>query len=810
LAEPDAATIATLRVTAPSLAGRTIGPFRIVRALGEGGMGVVYLAEQEHPIRRQVAFKVIKLGLDSQEITARFQAERQSLALMNHPGIARVLDAGATEEGWPYFVMEYVEGPPLTRFCDEQSMAGRERLALFVKVCEAVQHAHQKGVIHRDLKPSNILVAMVDGRPQPKVIDFGVAKATGQRAAEHTAYTRLGFIVGTPGDMDLDTTTDIYSLGVVLYELLVGAPPFDPDALRRAGYSEMQRLIREYEPTVPSKRLREQGEAATDMARRRGADVPTLERQLKGDLDWITLKAMEKDRARRYASASELAADITRHLANEPVLARPPSAGYRLGKLFQRNKAQAVAAAAMVLALVVLAIGSTVALVKVRRANEQSLREAAKAKAVSDFLENTLSAADPLKQGRSVTVAEVLEKAAASIGRDFQGQPEVEAAVRHTVARTSQAIGLNAQAGEQARLALALRERTLGPGHPETLSALFVLAENESILGRYVEAEALHRRAWADRQRALGAEHRDTLASQSALAASLVNLDRRAEAELLERQVVEVSSRVRGPDHEDTLRAQTSLANILEARGQVADAEALLKDTLIRKRRTIGAEHPSTLDTMDTLGLLLQNASRHAESEPYTREVYQTRLRLLGPDHFDTLGAKGHLALLVRRQGRLDEAEVLTREVVETELRVLGDRHETTLNNMNNLGMILARQKRFAEAEEWQLRAWHTAQQSLPPGHWRTMVFERDYGSTLIGLRRFPEAERHLMASYRALLAAFGHAHRRTTSAAGALANLYEAWGRPDETARYRALASATPTPAPPPPAAAASPRLIQ
>ncbi len=817
MVEPEAATLATLRATAPSLAGRTIGPFRIVRALGEGGMGVVYLAEQEHPIRRQVAFKVIKLGLDSQEITARFQAERQSLALMNHPGIARVLDAGATEEGWPYFVMEYVDGPTLTRFCDEQALDGRARLALFVKVCEAVQHAHQKGVIHRDLKPSNILVAMVDGRPQPKVIDFGVAKATGQRAAEHTAYTRLGFIVGTPGymspeqadrgDLDLDTTTDIYSLGVVLYELLVGAPPFDPDALRRAGYSEMQRLIREYEPTVPSKRLREHGEAATDVARRRGADLPTLVRQLKGDLDWITLKAMDKDRSRRYASASELAADIARHLAKEPVLARPPSAGYRLGKLLQRHRAEAIAAAAMVLALVGLAIGSTVALVKVRRANEQSQREAAKAKAVSDFLENTLSAADPLKQGRHVTVAEVLQKAAGSISGDFKDQPEVEAAVRHTVARTSQAIGLNAQAVEQARQALALRERTLGLDHPDTLATLFALAENEGILGRYAEAEALHRRAWAGRQHALGSEHRDTLASQSALAASLVNLDRRAEAELLERQVVEVSSRVRGADHEDTLRAQTSLANLLEARGQVAEAEALLMDTLIRKRRTIGPEHPSTLDTMSTLGLLLQNAARHAESEPYTREVYQTRLRLLGPEHFDTLGAKGHLALLVRRQGRLDEAEVLTREVVDTELRVLGDRHESTLNNMNNLGMILARQKRFAEAETWQLRAWHTARQSLPAGHWRTLVFERDYGSTLIGLRRFDEAEQHLMTAYRALLAAFGPAHRRTTSAAGALGNLYEAWGKPDETLRYRALAAATPVPPPAAPAATPQPR---
>jgi non-specific serine/threonine protein kinase/serine/threonine-protein kinase len=807
LSQPDAATIATLRAAAPSLAGRTVGAFRVVRALGEGGMGVVYLAEQDEPIRRQVALKVIKLGLDSQEIQARFQAERHSLALMNHPGIARVLDAGATDEGWPYFVMEYVDGPSITRFCDEQALGGRARLALFMQVCEAVQHAHQKGVIHRDLKPSNILVTTVDGRPQPKVIDFGVAKATGQRSAEHTAYTRLGFIVGTPGymspeqadrgDLDLDTTTDIYSLGVVLYELLVGAPPFDPDALRRAGYSEMQRLIRESEPTVPSKRLVEQGEAATDLARRRGADVPTLVRQLKGDLDWITLKAMDKDRSRRYASASEFAADIARHLANEPVLARPPSTGYRLGKLLQRHKAEAAAAAAVVLALATAAAGSSVALVKVRRANEQSKREAAKAKAVSDFLENTLAAADPLKMGRDVTVAQVLQKAATRIGEDFKDQPEVEAAVRHTVARTSQAIGLNAQAAAQARSALELRERTLGPEHPDTLDALFVLAENESILGHYQEAEHLYRRAWEGRQRALGGSHRDTLIAQNALAMGLFDLDRRAQAELLERRTVEEGVQSLGADHEDVLRARTNLATLLEARGQVAEAESLLKDTLARKQRTLGTEHPSTLNTMHTLGLLLQNAARLDEAEPYTRAVYDVRLKLLGPDHPDTLGAMGNLALLVRRQGKLDEAEALTRRVVDAYVRLLGETHETTLNNMNNLGMVLSRQGRFAEAETWQLRAWRTAQTSLPAGHWRTLVFERDYGATLVGLRRFPEAEQHLTASYRALLAAFGPAHRRTTSAAGQLANLYDAWGKPKPAAEFRALAAATPTPEP-------------
>jgi eukaryotic-like serine/threonine-protein kinase len=808
----DAETIATLRTGPPSLVGRDIGPFHLTRALGEGGMGVVYLAEQRVPIARQVALKVIKVGLDSHEIKARFEAERQSLALMNHPGIARVIDAGATVEGWPYFVMEYVDGPTLTRYCDRERLDGTARLELFVRVCEAVQHAHQKGVIHRDLKPSNILVATVDGRAQPKVIDFGVAKVTGQRSVEHTAYTRLGFIVGTPGymspeqadrgDLDLDTTTDIYSLGVVLYELLVGVPPFDPDALRRAGYSEMQRLIRESEPTIPSRRLREQGEAATAVALQPGTEptVRVRESEIRGDLDWITLKAMDKDRARRYASASELAADITRHLRNEPVLARPPSAGYRVGKLLRRHRVEAAAAFAIVLALLLAAVGSTVALVKVRRANEHSLREAAKGKAVSDFLEHTLSAADPLRDGRTVTVAEVVERAARDIPLDFAGQPEVEAAVRHTVARTSQALGLNVLAAEQARAALAIREQALGPDHPDTLAALFVLASAQKVLGHYPEAEALHRRAWTGRARALGSDHPHTLASQAALALHLFDLDRRAEGELLMRRFVEQAARVLGPDHPDTLGGSSNLAHILEARGEVTEAEALLRDTLARKQRTIGPEHPGTLDTMHTLAILLQNAGRLDQSEPLTRDVLRIRTRVLGPEHPDTLGAAGNLALLTRRQGKLDEAEVLTRQVVDAYVRLLGDRHETTLNNLNNLGMVLARQKRFAEAERWQRRAWLTAKDSLPPGHWRTLVFERDLGATLVGMGRLDEAEQHLTASYRALLAAFGPLHRRTTSAAGQLAALYEARGLPEQAARYRVLAdgpAAPPSPRP-------------
>jgi serine/threonine protein kinase len=326
-----------------------IGPYRVLSLLGEGGMGVVYLAEQEQPIRRRVAVKVMKFGMDSRDVLARFASERQALALMTHPNIAKVFDAGWSEDGRPFFVMEYVAGIPITRYCDQQRLPMRARLELFRTVCEALHHAHQRGVLHRDIKPSNVLVSVEDGHAIPHVIDFGVAKALNQRLAEETVFTQLGVLVGTPEYMSpeqaemsplgVDTTSDVYSLGVLLYELLVGALPFDSNALRKAGYAEIQRIIREEEPPRPSTRLSGLGETASEVAKQRQTDVSTLTRALRGDLDWITLKAMDKDRTRRYASASELAADIWRHLEIEPVLARPPSLRYRAGKFARKHKA---------------------------------------------------------------------------------------------------------------------------------------------------------------------------------------------------------------------------------------------------------------------------------------------------------------------------------------------------------------------------------------------------------------------------------------------------------------------------------------
>lgn len=351
LSAPVAASIPTSRV----------GSYKILQTIGEGGMGLVYLAEQEQPFRRRVALKVIKIGMDTRAVVARFEAERQALALMNHPCIAKVFDAGTGDDGRPYFAMEYVAGIPITDYCDKHCLSTKARLELFVHVCGAIQHAHQKGVIHRDIKPSNVLVAVQDGKPLPKVIDFGVAKAIHQHLTEKTVFTQLGLLIGTPAYMspeqaersglDVDTTTDIYSLGVLLYELLIGALPFDPAVLRSAGYAEIQRIIREEEPLRPSARLSSLRGTASAVAKQRHAELGALARELRGDLDWITLKAMDKDRTRRYASASELAADVSRHLNKEPVLARPASVLYRAHKFVMKHRGAVIAAAAVILAL---------------------------------------------------------------------------------------------------------------------------------------------------------------------------------------------------------------------------------------------------------------------------------------------------------------------------------------------------------------------------------------------------------------------------------------------------------------------------
>jgi non-specific serine/threonine protein kinase/serine/threonine-protein kinase len=507
--------------------GTVICRYHLLQKVGQGGMGEVWLAEQKEPVRRRVALKLVKAGMNTREVIARFESEGQALALMDHPTIAKVFDAGSTTQGAPYFVMEYVAGVAITSYCDNHRLSTRERLELFMHVCEGVQHAHQKAIIHRDLKPSNILVTEVDGRAAPKIIDFGVAKALAQRLTADTLLTRAGALVGTPEYMspeqalssgeDIDTRTDVYSLGVIFYELLAGVAPLD---LRKITLDELLRRLREEEPPKPSAKIRTQDPATlSELARKRQTEPLALAKQMRGDLDSIALKALEKDRSRRYGSPSDLAADIGRYLRNEAVLAVPPSVAYRARKFARRQRGALVTTAAFMLVLI-LAAGVSI------RQSIRANREAAVAQAVNDFLQHDLlaQASAATQSGPSakpdphLEVRTALDRAAARITGKFDRQPEVEAAIRDTIGQAYVDLGLYPEARKQFERALELYRRVLGAENPETLKTMSRLGRTADLQGKYAEAEALESQTLAISRRLLGTEHPDTLKSMVTLA----------------------------------------------------------------------------------------------------------------------------------------------------------------------------------------------------------------------------------------------------------------------------------------------------
>jgi len=761
--DDDAPTAARLdsALEEPSLVDTRVGPYRVLRLLGRGGMGAVYLAEQDEPIRRQVALKAVRFGLETKQVLARFEAERQSLARMSHPGIAQVYDAGQAA-GRPYFVMEFVEGLPITEHCNARRLGPKDRLQVFLDVCAAVQHAHQKGVIHRDLKPSNLLVAEADGRAQPKVIDFGIAKATRGRLTEQTLVTQLGLPLGTPeymspeqaemSEADVDTTTDIYSLGVVLYELLTGTLPHDPQTLRAAGVTGFARVLREQEPDRPSTRVSGLGSRATTVAGERHTDAVSLRRQLSGDLDWIVLKAMEKDRGRRYASASELAEDIRRHLRQEPVLAGPPGAAYRATKFFARHRSAVVAGALVAAALVAGTTLATLGLLRARRAEAEALaqREAAraearKATAVSAFLTDMLASADPHRLGRDVRVADVLKEAAKKADTAYPDDPALEAAVRETVGATFKSLGDLPAAEPQIRRAVELRERTAGPEHPDTLASRNSLLE------------------WMQSQGQL----------EEALPFGQALLDARR--------------RVLGPEHPDTLSTQNNVAILLFQLGRAPEGIALLEECLAARRRVLGEDHQKTLLAAGNLAAMYQQAERLDDAEPLLRRTLETEERALGPEHPTTLFGLKQLASLLAERGKLEEAEPLTRRALEISARVSGPRHVDTLVIWNDLGLLLMDAKRLEEADAAFVEGIRGAEAGLPAGHRFTSIFRRNHGRVLVRLERYPEAQQELLRAHRELQSAVGDHHRDTQAAVRRLVELYAAWGKPNDASAWTA-----------------------
>ncbi|HEX5221292.1 MAG TPA: serine/threonine-protein kinase [Verrucomicrobiae bacterium] len=529
-AEPKFAQ-ATMKVaTAPENPnGQTIGRYKLLQRIGEGGCGVVYMAEQEEPVRRRVALKIIKLGMDTKQVIARFEAERQALAMMDHPNIARVLDAGATETGRPYFVMELVRGIKITDFCDENKLSTEDRLKLFVQVCQAIQHAHQKGIIHRDIKPSNILVTVNDGASVPKVIDFGIAKATAGRLTDQTLFTAFEQFIGTPAYMspeqavmtslDIDTRSDVYSLGVLLYELLTGYPPFDQKELLAAGLDEMRRTIREREPPKPSTRLTLLGkEELTTAAQRRQTEAPKLVHRVRGDLDWIVMKCLEKDRTRRYETANGLGADIQRHINNEPVMARPPGEIYRLQKWVKRNKLTFTATAAVFVALTAGLVVSSWMFFREKEvrqravaAESRALTEAARSEQVADFMTGMLKGAGPsVARGRDATLLrEIVEQTAVRI-EELSQQPEVQGDLWSVLGRTYEDIGDHTNAIVMYGNAVKSYRRAFQDDHTKLAGALGDMGSALSFVGRVNEGT---NQAWQGLQMARKLGNELTVAS---------------------------------------------------------------------------------------------------------------------------------------------------------------------------------------------------------------------------------------------------------------------------------------------------------
>jgi serine/threonine protein kinase len=622
--------------------GTVIGPYKLLEEIGEGGMGTVWMAQQNEPVKRLVALKLIKAGMDSKQVITRFEAERQALALMDHPNIARVLNGGKTDAGRPYFVMDLVKGVPITRYCDECKLTPRQRLELFLPVCQAVQHAHQKGIIHRDLKPSNVLVALYDGKAVPKVIDFGVAKAAGQSLTEKTLVTGFGNIVGTLeymspeqaeiNQLDIDTRSDIYSLGVLLYELLAGSPPFSRKELEKAGMLEMLRVIREQEPSKPSTKL-STAEGLPTLAANRGTEPAKLARLVRGELDWIVMKALEKDRTRRYETANGLARDIQRYLSDEPVEACPPSATYRLRKFARKNRAALTTAAAIALLLGAGIAVSTWQAVRATRAETRALAERdekeqaraaeaqqrqraevnerkaidaaaaekqakldaqareAETKAVLDFVENRVFAAARPRdqeggQGHEVKLADAITAALPYLETSFTDQPLIEARLRMTLGTSFWYLGQADVAERQYRRGLDLRKAKLGPDHPDTLSSMNNLAASYADLGRQREALTLCEETLKLMKAKLGPDHPDTLTSMNNLALSYAALGRHQEALTLREETLKLMKAKLGPDHPDTLSSMNNLAASYAALGR--HQEALTLCEVHKKRNTKG------------------------------------------------------------------------------------------------------------------------------------------------------------------------------------------------------------------------------
>jgi eukaryotic-like serine/threonine-protein kinase len=816
-----------------------IGPYQIVRPLGEGGMGVVFHARQTEPIRRDVALKIVKPGMDSRQVIARFEAERQALAMMDHPNIARVFDAGTTAAGLPYFVMELVEGTPITRYSDLKRLTVPERIGLFIPVCQAIQHAHQKGVIHRDIKPSNILVKQQESRAEPKVIDFGLAKALGQQLTDATMMTNVGVVVGTlqymspeqaeMGRHDIDTRTDVYSLGAVLYELLTGTTPLGSDVLSKATYVEALQHIRETETKPPSARLRKSGELK-EAAELRNSDPARLPKLLNRELDWIAMKALEKDRTRRYETANGMARDLERYLLGEPIEAAPPSAAYRAGKLLKKYRVWLLTAAAFSAVLVAGIIVSVWMAVRASRAE-------AATSAVNEFLRNDVLAqasafnqAGPgAKPDPNLTVRTALDRAATRIEGKFPTQPLVEASIRHTIGSAYLDLGLYPDAERQFEKALNIRRSKLGEKNGDTLASMGSLAAVYERRGNFKEAEPLYVSVLEAERRQLGEENPNTLRTMNGLAVTLGREGQLAKSKEIYERLVPLEQRVLGEENFQTLRSMGNLAVVYDLLQQYDRAEPLFVKTLELKRRALGDENPETLDTITNLAGLYFERGDYTKAQPLLVDSLAAYRRVLGNGHSSTINAMNSLADVYRNLGDYSKAAELFSEAVGASRKALGDEHPYTQQAMAGLAQTYESQQRYADADALFTKVLETQQrvsgvenpdtlqtrvslsgvklkrqeyieaerllrlalpvyQKTSPESWDRFDCQAFLGASLAGQKKYSEAEPLLVAGFEGMSRTAQTPDQRSASeqAGQQIVRLYQDWGKPGDAAEWR------------------------
>ena len=720
-----------------SLEGQLIaGKYTLVELVGEGGMGSVWRAKQSEPVKRSVAVKLIKAGMDSKQVLARFNAERQALALMDHPNIAKVLDGGV-HDNRPFFVMELVKGLPITEYCDQRKLTPKERLELFVPVCQAIQHAHQKGIIHRDIKPSNVLVALYDDRPVVKVIDFGVAKATGGTLTEHTIETGFGGVVGTPqymspeqatfNNLDIDTRSDVYALGVLLYELLAGSPPFSKKELEKKGLLEMLRVVREEEPPRPSTKL-SSSDALPSLSASRGTEPKKLTGLLRNELDWIVMKALEKNRSRRYETANGFAADVQRYLAGEAVQAHPPSAAYRLKKFVRRYRGQVIATGLVFIALVAGVVGTTLGLFEARRQEtlarnaaeqereakiregeraegerlakldaqaqkEQAQKRLSQVEKANALLGSIFSNLDPREIARAerplqAILVEKLDQAVSQLEGESIGDPSVVATMQHNFACSLLSLGEPAKAVVLLKKAVATLEAKGDPDDQNLLGSKNVLAAAYQEAGMLDLALPLLEESFKAAKAKYGPDHPETLACRNNLGKAYGALGKHALAVPLVEETLKLTRAKLGPRHENTLQAMNALACTYQAAGKPDFALPLWEEALKLMRTELGLTHPTTLVTMQSLGSGYQNVGKPDLAVPLMEEALKHSRAALGPEHPDTLECMRSLAVMYRVAGKFDRSVAQFEEVLKHRRAKFSPDDSTTLTIMNGLGLL--------------------------------------------------------------------------------------------------------------------------